>query len=196
MRKLLARLGRKRLERESPTGRERQGVRVEGGTRVGLLVPASSYIQRIQLRDLIIGMDEMGDDLDWSMVVDTGMKRKTHTRSRAQRIQKIGGGLEVPPEFPQRSQMVLFWRDECNALGLPNDIPKKVTGVDVLLSLDVDQSSLPLLAMMKRSNAGFKVGPMHAEDGTLDFMLTWPDGGDMLSFVQLALHYLKTLDLK
>ena len=30
----------------------------------------------------------------------------------------------------------------------------------------------------------------------LDFMLTWPEGGDMSSFVQLAFHYLKTLDLK
>jgi len=50
--------------------------------------------------------------------------------------------------------------------------------------------------LIRRSQAPFKVGPMRPDDGTLDFMLTWPDGGDMLSFVQLAFHYLKTLDLK
>ena len=75
-------------------------------------------------------------------------------------------------------------------------MPEELHDVDVLISLDQNMSSLPLLAMLRRSRSAFKVGPIHADDGTLDFMLTWPDGGDMLSFVQLAFHYLKTLDLK
>ena len=94
------------------------------------------------------------------------------------------------------AQLTCLWQDECNWLGLPQVMPKGLNEADVVLTLDKGMSNLPIKALIRRSQAPFKVGPMRPDDGTLDFMLTWPDGGDMLSFVQLAFHYLKTLDLK
>lgn len=196
MRNLLNRIGRRKLRREAPAIRERRGQRLEEGTVVGLLAPGVDARQRRQLKDLVKGLEEQEEARLWRVIVDTGISRKSHAKSRAQRIQKLGGGQEVPPDFPQISEVHCFWKDECSSLGLPLVMPEALNGVDVLITLDAGMSNLPLRAMLRRANAPFKVGPMQADDGTLDFMLTWPDGGDMLSFVQVAFHYLKTLDLK
>lgn len=196
MRKLLKRLGRRKLAMEASAVRERRGHRLGPGTTVGLLVPAADAGQRKQLKDLASGLTEGQHLVAWQVVADTGMTRKAFAKRRAQRIQKLGDGHEMAPEFPQMAQVSCFWRDDCGALGLPKEMPEALVGVDVLIMLDAEMRNLPLRAFLKRSEAPFKVGPMHDDDGTLDFMLTWPDGGDMLSFVQLAFHYLKTLDLK
>ncbi len=194
MRKLLRRLGVRKLSREEPVDRLRRGQRLGADSKVGLLVPAVDQVHRLQLKDLVAGLEK--EEVDWFIVADTGLTRKAHAKARAQRIQKLGLGQEVPPDFPQLSRVHCFWRDECTSLGLPTSIPDRLDSADVLLTLDSTGSQLPLRAMMRRAKAPFKVGPMQADDGTLDFMLTWPDGGDMLSFVQVAFHYLKTLDLK
>jgi hypothetical protein len=163
-------------------------------SRVGLLVPAVTLSQRNQLKDLVAGLEQ--EEVHWIVLADTGLTKKAHAKARAQRIQKLGEGQEIPPDFPQLSRVHCFWRDDCSSIGLPNAIPEPLNTVDVLITLDVAWSQLPLKALMQRAKAPFKVGPMQADDGTLDFMLTWPEGGDMLSFAQVAFHYLKTLDLK
>lgn len=196
MKRLLKRLGRSKLEREAPAERERRGQRLDRSTHIGFLVPATNPLERIQLKELAQLLTE-SDEVDrWRIVADTGMTRKAHAKARAHRIQRLGEGQEARPEFPQLARVTCCWRDDCNTLGLPSGMLEELHEVDVLITLDEHFSSLPLLAMMRRSRAAFKVGPIHADDGTLDFMLTWPDGGDMSSFVQLAFHYLKTLDLK
>lgn len=194
MRKLLRRLGVRKLNREAPAERLRRGQRLGAQSKVGLLVPAVDLMHRLQLKDLVVGLEQ--EEVDWFIIADTGLTRKAHAKARAQRIQKLGVGQEVAPDFPQLSRVQCFWRDECTSLGLPTDMPDSLDRADVLLMLDSSGSQLPLRAMMRRAKAPFKVGPMQPDDGTLDFMLTWPDGGDMLSFVQVAFHYLKTLDLK
>ena len=196
MRRLLKRLGRRKLSREVPGERVRRGHRVDGLTRVGLLVPAVDFAQRKELKELVLGLQDVQETLDWMVWADTGMTRRAYAKSRAQRIQKLGAGQEVPPDFPQESRLSCFWRDDCSALGLPMLMPDGLHDVDVLITLDASSANLPLRAMMRRSKAPFKVGPKHADDGTLDFMLSWPDGEDMQSFAHLAFHYLKTLDLK
>lgn len=195
-RKLLKRLGMRKLHREVQPARGRRGQRLERSTHVGFLVPAVDSVHRGQLKELALTLAESADVDRWRIIADTGMTRKAHAKARAHRIQRLGEGQQALPEFPQLAQVTCFWRDDCGSLGLPMAMPEELHDVDVLISLDQDMSSLPLLAMLKRSRSSFKVGPLHADDGTLDFMLTWPDGGDMLSFVQLAFHYLKTLDLK
>jgi len=196
MRKLLNRLGRRMLEREAPVVRERKGQRLESHTRVGILVPAVTSSQRHQLKGLVEGLQD-GIEVDtWCILAYTGTTRKAHAKSRAQRIKKLGGGQDVPPDFPQMASVKYLWWDDCNAFGLPQIALDSLGDVDVLLSLDKHTLNLPLWALMRRSEAAFKVGPLRPDDGTLDFMLTWPEDGDMLSFVQLAFHYLKTLDLK
>jgi len=194
MRRLLRRLGHRKLSREAPVERVRRGQQLVADSNVGLLVPAASIMHRKQLKDLVAGLEE--EEVNWFVVADTGLTKKAHAKARAQRIQKLGDGQEISPDFPQLSRVQCFWRDECSSLGLPTGIPEALHSMDVLISLDVNWSQLPLKAMMQRAKVPFKVGPMQADDGTLDFMLTWPEGGDMLSFVQLAFHYLKTLDLK
>lgn len=196
MRKLLKRLGRRKLLREAPVERERRGQRLESTTHVGFLVPASDSWERAQLKELAAVLSGNSDFGRWRVLADTGMTRKAHAKARAHRIQRLGEGQEARPEFPQLAEVTCFWRDDCGSLGLPLAMPEELHEVDVLITLDRGMSSLPLSAMMRRSRSPFKVGPIQADDGTLDFMLTWPDGGDMSSFVQLAFHYLKTLDLK
>ncbi len=196
MRKLFNRLGHRALGREALAERARKGQRLEGSTRVGILVPAVNSAQRHQLKELVAGLQEKHEEASWTILAYTGTTRKAHAKSRAQRMKKLGEGHRVDPDFPQLAQFSCLWHDECNMMGLPQVMPKGLNEADVLLTLDKDMSNLPLKALMRRSQAPFKVGPMRPDDGTLDFMLTWPDGGDMLSFVQLAFHYLKTLDLK
>ena len=196
MRKIFNRLGHRSLGREALAKRERKGQRLEGSTRIGILVPAVNSAQRHQLKGLVAGLQEMGGEASWSILAYTGTTRKAHAKSRAQRMKKLGEGHDVAPDFPQLAQLTCLWQDECNWLGLPQVMPKGLNEADVVLTLDKGMSNLPIKALIRRSQAPFKVGPMRPDDGTLDFMLTWPDGGDMLSFVQLAFHYLKTLDLK
>jgi len=196
MRRLFNRLGHRALGREALADRERKGQRLGGDTRVGILVPAVNSAQRHQLKELVVGLEEKAGDVSWTILAYTGTTRKAYTKSRAQRMKKLGEGHNVEPDFPQLAQLTCLWHDDCNIMGLPQVMPNGINAADVLLTLDKDMSNLPLKALMRRSQAPFKVGPMRPDDGTLDFMLTWPDGGDMLSFVQLAFHYLKTLDLK
>ncbi len=184
------------MGRESLVNRERKGQRLQGSTRVSILVPAVNSAQRHQLKELVAGLEEKGEEASWCILAYTGTSRKAHAKTRAQRMKKLGEGHRVEPDFPQLAQLTCLWRDDCNMMGLPQVMPKGVYEADVVMTLDKDMSNLPLKALMRRSEAPFKVGPMRPDDGTLDFMLTWPDGGDMLSFVQLAFHYLKTLDLK
>jgi len=130
------------------------------------------------------------------MVVDTGMTRKAHAKARAHRIKRLEEAQVLPPEFPQHPAVHLFWRDGVDSKGLPLETPGVLGETDVLIHLDDDPDNLVLHAMLKRSSVGFKVGPAGSGIDALDFMLTWPEGEDMSSFVQLAFHYLKTLDLK
>ena len=53
MRRLLKRLGRRKLSREVPVERVRRGHRLDGLTRVGLLVPAVDFAQRKELKELV-----------------------------------------------------------------------------------------------------------------------------------------------
>jgi len=195
MKNWLNRWGHKRLNTETPVSRERKGQGLHVNSRLGLLVPAADAAQRKQLKDLVAGLEAI-EGLDWQLVADTGLTRRAHAKARAQRIQKLGDGQDIPADFPQLSRVHCFWRDDCGALGLPTEVPAFVDAVDVLITLDAKSTELPLKAMMRRSRAPFKVGPVQEEEDTLDFMLTWPEEGDMLSFFQLAFHYLKTLDLK
>ena len=80
--------------------------------------------------------------------------------------------------------------------GLPKVNPDGLGEGDVLIYLGQNGDNLTLKALLKRSTIAFKVGPAGLGLKDLDFMLTWPEEADMSSFVQLALHYLKTLDLK
>ena len=196
MRTLFNRLGHRALVRETTVYRERKGQRLQGHTRVGILVPAVNSAQRFQLKELVSGLEAMNEEASWSILAYTGTSRKAYAKSRAQRMKKLGEGHQVEPDFPQLAALTCLWRDDCSMLGLPQMMPTAINEADVVLTLDKDMSNLPLKALMRRAGAPFKVGPMRPDDGTLDFMLTWPDGGDMLSFVQLAFHYLKTLDLK
>jgi len=148
------------------------------------------------LHDLVEGVDGHEDLGSWSLVVDTGMTRKAHAKSRAQRIKKLEEGQVLEPEFPQHASVYLFWRDEVGNTGLPLETLEVLDKSDVLIYLDGDSNNLVLRALLKRSKVGFKVGPSDIGLDTLDFMLAWPEGGDMSSFVQLTFHYLKTLDLK
>lgn len=196
MASILHRWGRIALRREASAKRSRKGCRLSGETRLALLVPADSLSLRLQLKDLVEGMQEQEEVSQWCMVVDTGMSRKAHAKARAQRIKSLNQTPESEPEFPQHAQVKLVWKDDVGARGLPKTIPDALHEADVVLWLDQTGDNLPLRAWLKRSTVGFKVGPASAQNGDLDFMLTWPDGGDMSSFVQLAFHYLKTLDLK
>lgn len=196
MASILHRWGRAALRREAATVRSRKGHRLSSETRLALLVPADSLSLRLQLKDLVEGMQEQEEVNRWCMYVDTGMSRKAHAKARAQRIKSLNHSMESEPEFPQHAQVKLIWKDDLGASGLPKSMPDALHEADVVLWLDSTGDNLPLQAWLKRSSAGFKVGPASAQTDELDFMLTWPDGGDMSSFVQLTFHYLKTLDLK
>lgn len=196
MLKIFNRLGNRKLNREGVVPRERRGHRLGPTSRIGLLVPAANSVERKQLHELAEALSAMEDVSAWRIVAYTGMTRKVHAKARAQRIQKMGEGVQAPPDFPQKSEVRCLWADDCGRLGLPDEGWMAVDDVDVLIFLDQHLQHLPLKALLRRSKAPFKVGPIPSDDAALDFMLTWPDGGDMLSFVQLAFHYLKTLDLK
>ena len=196
MRRLWTRLGLAALRKEPPAIRNRKGRRLDHSTSVVFLAPGHSPSSRSQLHDLVEGVDGHEDLGSWSLVVDTGMTRKAHAKSRAQRIKKLEEGQVLEPEFPQHASVHLFWRDEVGNTGLHLETPEVLDKSDVLIYLDGDSNNLVLRALLKRSKVGFKVGPSDIGLDTLDFMLAWPEGGDMSSFVQLTFHYLKTLDLK
>lgn len=196
MLKIFNRLGNRVLNREGVVARDRKGHQLGRASRVGMLVPAANGSERRQLHDLAEALVAMEDVPHWKIVAYTGMTRKAHAKARAQRIQKMGEGVSAPPDFPQMSEVKCLWADDCGRLGLPAEGLMSLDDVDVLIFLDQHLQHLALKALLRRSKAPFKVGPIPSDDAALDFMLTWPDGGDMLSFVQLAFHYLKTLDLK
>ena len=195
-RRLQTRWGRTALRREPPAERTRQGRRLDDSTSVVFLAPGHSPGLRAQLFDLVDGVDGHPDIGSWSIVVDTGMTRKAHAKARAQRIKRLEESQVLPPEFPQNPSVHLCWRDDLDSRGLPTETPDILASADVLIHLDGHRDNLVLHALLKRSKVGFKVGPSGSGLDALDFMLTWPEGGDMSSFVQLAFHYLKTLDLK
>lgn len=169
---------------------------MDDSTRVVFLAPGHTPSLRAQLFDLVDGVDGHPDIGSWSLVVDTGMSRKAHAKARAQRIKRLEESQTLPPEFPQHAAVHLCWRDDVDSKGLPVELPDSLATSDVLIHLDGIPDSLVLNALLKRSKVAFKVGPSRSDVDALDFMLTWPEGGDMSSFVQLAFHYLKTLDLK
>ena len=195
-RRLQTRWGRAALRRESPAERSRKGRRLDAATQVVFLAPGHTPSLRAQLFDLVDGVDGHPDIGSWSLVVDTGMSRKAHAKARAQRIKRLEESQTLPPEFPQHAAVELCWRDDLDSRGLPVELPDSLVNSDVLIHLDGIPDSLVLNALLKRSKVAFKVGPSGPDLDALDFMLTWPEGGDMSSFVQLAFHYLKTLDLK
>ena len=196
MRRLWTRLGLAALRKEPPAQRNRKGRRLDHSTSVVFLAPGHSPSTRSQLFDLMEGVDGHGDLGSWSLVVDTGMTMKSHAKLRTQRIKKLEEGQTLVPAFPQHPSVHLFWRDEVGKTGLPLVTPDVLDKADVLIYLDQDPNNLVLRALLKRSKVEFKVGPSEVGLDTLDFMLAWPDGSDMSSFVQLTFHYLKTLDLK
>lgn len=193
---LLKRWGRLALKREAPAQRRREGKRIDGQHSVLFLAPAHTAALRSDLKDLVEGLEGHPDLGNWSIGADTGWTRKAHAKSRAQRIKSLESGMAPPPDFPQDAAVHLFWRDEVGRNGLPKVTPDWMNKADVLILLDPSEDNLVLSALLKRSTVSFKVGPTEAHCEDLDFMLAWPKDGDMSSFVQLALHYLKTLDLK
>ena len=90
VRKLLKRLGMRKLHREVPPARDRRGQRLEHSTHVGFLVPASDSVNRGQLKELASALAETADVDRWRIVADTGMTRKAHAKARAHRIQRLG----------------------------------------------------------------------------------------------------------
>lgn len=196
LRRLQTRWGRATLRREAPAERTRKGRRLDDSTQVVFLAPGHTPSLRAQLFDLVDGVDGHPDIGSWSIVVDTGMSRKAHAKARAQRIKRLEESQTLPPEFPQNAAVHLCWRDDLDSKGLPVELPESLIHSDVLIHMDEIPDSLVLNALLKRSKVAFKVGPSGSDLDALDFMLAWPKGGDMSSFVQLAFHYLKTLDLK
>jgi|GEM_PF-955177 len=196
LRGLQKRWGRSVLKREAPAARMRQGKRLDGRHSVLFLAPAHNASLRKELKDLLEGIEGHPDLGVWSVVVDTGLTRKAHAKSRAQRIRSLESGMTPPPDFPQHSSVHLFWRDEVGRNGLPKGTPDWMNKADVLVLLGRSGDNLVLSSLLKRSTVSFKVGPTETDCEDLDFMLAWPKDEDMSSFVQLALHYLKTLDLK
>lgn len=196
MRALLKRWGRSALKKEKSPDRLRQGTRVDESTSVLFLVPADTLALRSQLKDLVDGLNGYPELGEWKIVADTGLTQKAHAKARAQRIRSLEAGQSPPSDFPQHGAVQLFWRDEVASNGLPKVNPNGLGEGDVLIYLGQSGDNLTLKALLKRSTIAFKVGPAGLGLKDLDFMLTWPEEADMSSFVQLALHYLKTLDLK
>jgi len=195
LKKLWNRWGRATLRREPGAIRARKGQKLADASHLVFLIPATKVGQRAQLRELVDHLSGREDMPDWTCVVDTGWTKKAHAKSRAQRIKKLGASASLPPDFPQDPRIHLFWRDDVSRQGLPKHLPDPLSQGDTLVYLHRGGDALVMEALLKRSTLPFKVGPTQNE-AELDFMLTWPEGGDMSSFVQLTLHYLNTLDLK
>ena len=193
--KLWNRLGRATLRHEPAAIRTREGRGLTDSRHLVFLVPATKSLHRAQPRKLVAHLSVRQDMPDWTCVVDTGWTRKAHAKSRAQRIKKMEGAVDLPPDFPQDPRIHLFWRDDVSQQGLPKELPAPLKEGDTLIYLHRGGDALVMESLLKRSTLPFKVGPTQQEP-ELDFMLTWPEGGDMSSFVQLTLHYLNTLDLK
>lgn len=190
------RWGRASLSREPAARRTREGVGLSSTSRLVFLVPGHKSGLRRELRYLVDYLGSRSDIPKWTCVVDTGWTRKAHAKSRAQRIKGSESASLLPPDFPQDPRIHLLWRDDVSKWGLPQSLPEPLSGNGILISLHRGGPQLVMEALLKRSNLPFKVGPTQEGVEELDFMMAWPEEGDMAQFVELTLHYLNTLDLK
>lgn len=190
------RWGRASLRREPAAIRSREGRGLSATTHLVFLVPGHKSGLRRELRELVEHLSQRTDIPDWTCVVDTGWTQKAHAKSRAQRIKRSENATLLPPDFPQDPRIHLLWRDDVSRQGLPKVLPEPLTRGGVLIYLHRGGEALVMEALLKRSTLAFKVGPTQEDQEELDFMLAWPEEGDMSEFVELTLHYLNTLDLK